>query len=222
MPAVGTVDAPDHEHAFNEEILRIECGRVPPGNETSLPVGFSWLRLFETKAFLPSSCAGTSMDMTRQSIIPKSRISPRPGLKLPVCGGVRTPERAALRLAGLVMHHHADGAFLIAGEFIPGYAERLLQGTFDPRRPRTGTPERSLPALMRECDILTLPESVEEGSALVTVGGSRQRLCSVGFRCSGRMLHAVVNALVHAAGDVETFLSHVSTAAEEIELLRRL
>ena len=61
---------------------------------------------------------------------------------------------------------HETGTFLVAGTFVPGYAERLSPMLRHPSVRVLGH-RSDLPALMRTCDALVLP-SIEEGSALVT------------------------------------------------------
>ena len=61
---------------------------------------------------------------------------------------------------------HRDGTFLVVGEFIPGYAEKLSPLLAHPSVKRLGF-RKDLPDVMRDSDILVLP-SIEEGSALVT------------------------------------------------------
>src|SRR5690606_2873798 len=61
---------------------------------------------------------------------------------------------------------HENGTLLVAGEFIPGYAEKLGKLLEHSSVKRIGF-RKDLPDVMRSADILVLP-SIEEGSALVT------------------------------------------------------
>jgi glycosyltransferase involved in cell wall biosynthesis len=115
---------------------------------------------------------------------------------------------------------HTTGKLLIAGTFLPAYAERLRPFLSDPSVEVLGH-RNDLPDLMRSSDILILP-SVEEGFGLVCVE-------AIGCGCVPLVSEACTdtcrhrkNALVHRIGDVATLATHLTLLHENRGLLARL
>ena len=103
---------------------------------------------------------------------------------------------------------HRDGTFLVVGEFIPGYAERLSEMLAHPSVKILGyrTTSRNC---MRSSDILILP-SIEEGSALVTYDARGCGSVLLVSDASGAVGEHMENALVHGVGDVATLAHHLT------------
>ena len=204
---LGLSMPPDHEHAFNEEILRIEEAEYRLATKLLCPSDFV-AQTFRDKGFSSEQLCRHQYGYDEAVYYPEvGRISPRPGLTLLFAGGCAPRKGLHYALqAWLQSPAHQDGAFLIAGEFIPGYAERLSKELSDPSVRVLGH-RTDLPALMRECDILTLP-SIEEGSALVTSEARGSGCVLLVSDAAGAICQHGVNALVHAAGDVETLSGH--------------
>jgi glycosyltransferase involved in cell wall biosynthesis len=111
------------------------------------------------------------------------------------------------------------GAFLIAGEFLPGYREKLADMLAHPSVRVLGHCN-DVPELMRSSDVLLLP-SIEEGSALVcmeAVGSGCVPLVS--STCEGVCVNH--NALVHPVGDVEALARHISELDGDRDRLAQL
>ena len=108
---------------------------------------------------------------------------------------------------------HREGKFLIAGEFLPAYREKLAPMLAHTSVHVLGHRD-DVPELMRTSDILVLP-SIEEGSALVcseAMGSGCVPLVS--NACTDLCRH-MENALVHRVGDVATLTrSHYALARE--------
>jgi glycosyltransferase involved in cell wall biosynthesis len=115
---------------------------------------------------------------------------------------------------------HRTGTFLVVGEFIPGYAERLSSMLSHPSVKRLGY-RKDLPDVMRSSDILILP-SIEEGSALVTYDGRGCGNVLLVSDASGAVCEHMENALVHHVGDVKTLTQHLTMLDEDRGLLERL
>jgi glycosyltransferase involved in cell wall biosynthesis len=115
---------------------------------------------------------------------------------------------------------HREGAFLIAGDFLPAYARKLAYQLSD-RSVRVLGDRNDLPELMRQSDVLVLP-SIEEGFGLVcaeAMGCGCVPLVS--DACTEICIH-MRNALVHNVGDVETLSRQLTMLHEDRELLQRL
>ena len=113
-----------------------------------------------------------------------------------------------------------DGTFQIAGEFLPGYAERL-SSMLSHRSVKVLGYRNDVPELMRKSDILVLP-SIEEGSALVVseaIGSGCVPLVS--DASTGNCRH-MVNGLVHRVGDVATLAEQFSLLYQDRALLKKL
>jgi glycosyltransferase involved in cell wall biosynthesis len=104
------------------------------------------------------------------------------------------------------------GTFRIAGEFIPGYEERLAELLAHPSVHVLGHRD-DVPELMRRSDVLMLP-TIEEGSPLVCME-------AVGSGCVplvSEVCDAVCvedNALVHRVGDVDALAGHLTLLHED-------
>jgi len=115
---------------------------------------------------------------------------------------------------------HRYGKFVIAGEFLPAYREKLAPMLADPSVRVLG--QRSdVPELMRQSDILVLP-TVEEGSALVTSEARGSGCVLVVSEAAGAVCEHMKNALVHRVGDVEALTNHITLLHEDGVLLKRL
>jgi glycosyltransferase involved in cell wall biosynthesis len=115
---------------------------------------------------------------------------------------------------------HQNGTFLIAGGFLPAYAEKLRPMLSHPSVRMLGH-RNDVPELMRKSDILVLP-SIEEGFGLVcaeAIGSGCVPLVSEA--CTDICKH-MENALVHPIGDVETLTRHLNALQEDRQLLERL
>ncbi len=113
-----------------------------------------------------------------------------------------------------------DGAFLIAGEFLPAYARKLAYQLSQPSVRVLGD-RNDLPELMRQSDVLVLP-SIEEGYGLVcaeAMGSGCVPLVS--DACTEICVH-MSNALVHRVGDVEALTRHLAMLHQARGLLQRL
>ena len=113
-----------------------------------------------------------------------------------------------------------EGVFLIAGKFIPGYAELLAKQLSHPSVKVLGH-RNDLPDLMRRSDVLVLP-SIEEGSALATYEARGCGCVLLVSNASGAVCHDPENALVHPVGDVRSLTRHLNLLNEDRDLLRRM
>ena len=115
---------------------------------------------------------------------------------------------------------HRNGTFMIAGEFLPAYAEKLSDMLSHPSVKVLGE-RNDVPELMRSSDILVLP-SIEEGFGKVcTEAMSSGCVPLVSEACTDLCRH-MENALVHPIGDVKSLEQHITTLYEDRALLNSL
>ncbi len=104
------------------------------------------------------------------------------------------------------------GTFRIAGEFIPGYEERLEELLAHPSVQVLGHRD-DVPELMRRSDVLMLP-TIEEGSPLVCMEAAGSGCVPlVSEVCDAVCVEE--NALVHRVGDVDALASHLTLLHED-------
>jgi glycosyltransferase involved in cell wall biosynthesis len=211
----------DHEHGYNAEKLRKEDEEYRLADRLLCPSDFV-LRTFLEKGFQPDQLMRHQYGFDESLYYPSGkRQDTKAGLTMLFAGGCAPRKGLHYALeAWLRSPTHQDGTFLIAGEFLPAYAERLTSMLSHPSVQVLGH-RNDLPDLMRRSDVLVLP-SIEEGSALVT---SEARGCGCVLLVSeaaGAICRHMDNALVHGVGDVEALTQHITMLHEDRGLLERL
>jgi glycosyltransferase involved in cell wall biosynthesis len=113
-----------------------------------------------------------------------------------------------------------QGTFLVAGDFLPAYREKLAP-LLSHRSVKVLGYRDDVPELMRAADVFVLP-SIEEGYPLACVE-ARASGCVllVSSACAEACAH-MENGLVHDVGDVAALTNHITRVFEEPELLARL
>jgi glycosyltransferase involved in cell wall biosynthesis len=111
-------------------------------------------------------------------------------------------------------------ADVIAGGFLPAYAEKLSSMLAHPSVRVLGH-RNDVPELMRKSDILVLP-TVEEGSALATAEARGSGCVLLVSEAAGAICKHMQNALVHTPGDVAALTQHITMLNEDRALLERL
>jgi glycosyltransferase involved in cell wall biosynthesis len=115
---------------------------------------------------------------------------------------------------------HRDGKFLIAGRFLPAYADKISGMLAHPSVEVLGH-RNDLPELMRKSDLFTLP-SVEEGFGLVCVEAIGSGAVPLVSEACTDVCRHMDNSLVHPIGDVATLTKHITMLYEDRALLQRL
>jgi glycosyltransferase involved in cell wall biosynthesis len=115
---------------------------------------------------------------------------------------------------------HRDGKFLIAGKFLPAYAEKLAPMLAHPSVEVLGF-RNDVPELMRKSDLFVLP-SIEEGSALVTSDARGSGCVLLVSEAAGAICKHMENGLVHPVGDVKMLTEHIKLLHDDRALLSRL
>src|SRR5258708_11421548 len=187
---------PGHEQEYNLDVLKreeIEYALADyllcPSDfvaKTFLDRGFSAHKLvrhqygFDDKVFF-------SIEKSRQkkkglTVLFAGGCAPRKGLHYALDAWLKSPA-------------HQTGKFLIAGEFVPGYAEFLSSQLSHPSVHVLGH-RSDMAALMQNSDVLILP-SIAEGSALVTAEARGCGCVLLVSDASGAICKHLENALVH-------------------------
>jgi glycosyltransferase involved in cell wall biosynthesis len=115
---------------------------------------------------------------------------------------------------------HRDGKFMIAGRFLPAYAEKFSAMLAHPSVHVLGH-RSDLPDLMRNSDLFVLP-SVEEGFGLVCVEAIGSGSVPLVSEACTEICRHMENSLVHPVGDVQALTKHITMLHEDRALLQRL
>jgi glycosyltransferase involved in cell wall biosynthesis len=212
---------PDHEHAYNQKILDREEAEYRAADRLMCPSDFV-ARTFVDNGFPQSKLARHQYGYDPTVYYPSpSRPKTTRGLQMLFVGGCAPRKGVHYALeAWLQSPAHRDGTFSIAGEFIPGYAEKLSSMLAHPSVRVLGH-RKDVPELMRSSDILILP-SIEEGSALVTSEARGSGCVLLVSDAAGAVCQHMENALVHRVGDVSTLAEHITALHDNPLLLERL
>jgi glycosyltransferase involved in cell wall biosynthesis len=218
---IGVPLPSDHEHAYKADVLRKEEEEyrlayrlLCPSDftaQTFVDEGFSRDRLvrhiygYDPKVFYPS---------------PEVRDSRR-GLQLLFVGvcAVRKGLHYALE-AWLRSPAHEKGTFLIAGEFLRAYEDKLRPMLSDPSVRVLGH-RNDIPELMRQSDFLVLP-TIEEGFGLVCTEAMGSGCVPVVSEACTDLCRHFENAMVHRIGDVDALAQHITQLDQDRALLGRL
>lgn len=218
---LGLTLPPDHEHAYKADVLRKEEDEYRLADRLLCPSDFT-KRTFLDQGF-PEAQLARHMYGYDESIYHADgrAYGSNDGLQALFVGvcAVRKGLHFALE-AWLRSPAHRNGTFLIAGEFLPAYYDKLSAQLAHPSIRVLGH-RNDVPDLMRKSDILILP-SIEEGSPLAVseaIGCGCVPLVSEA--CTGNCKH-MDNALVHSIGDVDALTQHLTLLNENRGLLERL
>jgi glycosyltransferase involved in cell wall biosynthesis len=218
---LGIVLPPDHEHAYNagklqqeETEYRLATRLLCPSEfvvKTFLDKGYAREHLvrhiygYDEKVYYPS---------------PEPR-DPKRGLTIISVGvcAVRKGLHYALE-AWLRSPASKDGTFLIAGEFLPAYREKLASMLAHPSVKVLGH-RNDVPELVRTSDILVLP-SIEEGFGLVITEAMGSGCVPLASEACTEICSHMKTGLMHRIGDVEALTQHITMLHEDRALLARL
>jgi len=210
-----------HEHAENPEKVRLEEEEFALADRLLCPSDFV-AKTFLDKGFPQEKLARHQYGYDESAYTPAQ--TPRPtaqGLTMLYVGGCAPRKGLHYALdAWLRSPACRDGKFLIAGAFIPGYAEKLTSMLSHPSVTMLGH-RKDVPELMRNSDVLVLP-TIEEGSALVTSEARGSGCVLLVSEAAGAICKHMENSLVHRVGDVAALTRHITMLHEDRALLERL
>jgi glycosyltransferase involved in cell wall biosynthesis len=218
---LGVTLAKNHEHAYNEQVLIKEEAEYQLATRLLCPSAFV-ARTFLERGFPGARLARHQYGFDEQIYYP-SRNGPREsrGVTMLYVGGCAPRKGLHYALdAWLASTASREGEFLVAGGFVPGYAERLAT-MLSHRSVQVLGHRTDAPELMRKSDILVL-STVEEGSALVTSEARGSGCVLLVSEAAGAICQHMENALVHRVGDVATLTDHINLLDRNRDLLRAL
>jgi glycosyltransferase involved in cell wall biosynthesis len=218
---LGVSLPPDQEHAYNAWKLRKEQEEYELADRLLCPSDFV-VKTFLDRGFSREKLARHQYGFDERGFYPAAE--PRkngPGLTVLFAGvcAVRKGLHYALE-AWLRSAASQNGTFLIAGEFLSAYREKLVSMLVHPSVKVLGH-RNDVPELMRKSDILVLP-SIEEGSALVTSEARGSGCVLLVSEAAGAICRHMENALVHSVGDVAALTQHFTMLHKDRALLQRL
>ncbi len=218
---LGLTMPPGHEHAFNEKFLRHEEAEYALADHLLCPSDFV-ARTFSDRGFPTAKLARHQYGFDDQLFFAgKQNAESNRGLTMIFVGGCAPRKGLHYALdAWLKSSAHEKGTFQIAGEFIPGYAEKLSVQLAHPSVKRLGH-RSDVPELMRQSDVFVLP-TIEEGSALVTLEARGSGCVLLVSDAAGAVCRHGENALVHAARDVATLTQQLTTLDQDRAQLQKL
>jgi len=218
---MGVPLPPEHEHAYNAEKLRKE------EEEYTLATGLLCPSAFVVKTFLDKGFG--MQQLVRHSYGYDERVyyhndkaqDPKRGLTMVFVGvcAVRKGLHYALE-AWLRSPASKDGIFLIAGEFLPAYREKLAPMLSHPSVKVLGH-RNDVPELMRKSDLLILP-SIEEGFGLVIAEAMASGCVPLASEACTEICSHMKTGLMHRIGDVEALTQHITMLHENRILLKGL
>lgn len=212
----------NHEHAYNEQVLVKEEAEYQLATRILCPSDFV-ARTFLDFGFPIAKLARHQYGFDEQVYRPPHNRTREEGhgLTMLYVGGCAPRKGLHYALeAWLASTASRDGQFLIAGGFVPGYAERLATMLSHPSVHVLGH-RTDVPELMRRSDLLVL-SSVEEGSALVTSEARGSGCVLLVSEAAGAICRHMENALVHKVGDVATLTAHINLVNQDRALLQVL
>ncbi|HVW87686.1 MAG TPA: glycosyltransferase family 4 protein [Bryobacteraceae bacterium] len=219
---LGITLPPDNEYAFKPDVLAKEEEEFRMADYLLCPSDFV-RKTFLDRGFPPEKLLRHQYGYDETAYHPADRPcrDANPGLTMLFVGdcAVRKGLHFALD-AWLQSAACQDGTFLIAGRFLPAYAEKLSAMLNHPSVRVLGF-RNDIPQLMRQSDILILP-SIEEGSALVTSDARGSGCVLLVSEAAGAICAHGENALIHSIGDVPTISRHITLLHQDRALLERL
>lgn len=218
---LGITMPPGHEHAFNAEYLRLEQEEYEAADTLLCPSDFV-ARTFRDEGFPPEKLARHQYGFDDKVFSPGNQnANDGRGLQVLFAGGCAPRKGLHYALEAWLQSSACDGGtFQVAGEFIPGYAEKLATMLAHPTVKVLGY-RKDVPELMRQSDIFVLP-SIEEGSALVTSEARGSGCVLLVSEASGAVCRHMENALVHPVGEVKMLAQHFTMLHDDRSLLERL
>jgi glycosyltransferase involved in cell wall biosynthesis len=218
---LGVTLPPDHEHAYNAEKLRKEEEEYRLATRLLCPSDFV-VKTFLDKGFAQDQLVrhtyGYDENVYHPSDEPRDAKRGLTMISVGVCA-VRKGLHYALE-AWLRSPASKDGTFLIAGEFLPAYREKLAPMLSHPSVRVLGH-RKDVPELMRKSDILVLP-SIEEGFGLVIAEAMGSGCVPLASEACTEICSHMKTGLMHRIGDVDTLAQHITMLHENRALLEGL
>ena len=219
---LGITLASTNEYAFKVDVLQKEEKEYRLADYLLCPSDFT-IRTFLDQGFQREQLKKHQYGYDEKACYPDAT-APRDtnlGLTMLFVGdaAVRKGVHFALE-AWLQSPASRKGTFLIAGRFLPAYADKLSAMLSHPSVRVLGH-RNDVPELMRKSDILVLP-SIEEGFGLVCVEAIGSGCVPLVSEACTDVCKHMENALVHPIGDVKTLTEHIAMLHDNRAQLGRL
>jgi glycosyltransferase involved in cell wall biosynthesis len=218
---LGVPLPPDHEHASNPEKLHYEEEEYRLADTLACPSEFT-VKTFLDKGYAREKLARHIYGVDPETYHPDSDLRDLGrGLTMLFVGvcAVRKGVHYALE-AWLRSPASENGTFLIAGEFLPAYQEKLAHMLSHPSVRVLGH-RNDVADLMRKSDILVLP-SIEEGFGLVVTEAMASGCVPLASEACTELCKHMETGLMHRIGDVDTLTRHITLLHEDRGLLEKL
>lgn len=220
---LGVELPPGSEHAYNPEVLRIEEREYDLAGHLLCPSAFV-AQTFLDEGFAERRLLRHSYGFDAERFHPPSdreRNGEGDGLTMLFAGhaAVRKGLHFALE-AWLDSTASREGTFLVAGNILPAYREKLATSLAAPSVRELGHRD-DVPELMRRSDLFVLP-TLEEGFPLACVEAVASGCVPLVSSVCTDVCEHMTNAMVHRVGDVSSLSDHMTTLDADRELLRDL
>ncbi len=220
---LGVELPPGSEHAYDADVLRVEEEEYRLADHLLCPSAFV-AQTFLDRGFPAEKLLRHSYGYDEARFRPepdRDRNGRGDGLTVLFAGyaAVRKGLHFALE-AWLDSAARQRGRFLIAGDILPAYRDRLAPMLAEPSIELLGH-RTDMPDLMRRSDVLVLP-TIEEGFPLVCVEAVASGCVPLVSEVCTDVCRHEENALVHPVGDVAALTEHLSMLDRDRDLLARL
>jgi glycosyltransferase involved in cell wall biosynthesis len=218
---LGVILPPEDEYFYRGDVLAKEEQEYELADYILCPSDFV-VKTFVDAGFPPEKLLRHIYGVDEKSFYPSSE--PRDPnrqftmLFVGVCA-VRKGVHFALE-AWLKSPASQHGKFLIVGDFLPAYAERLSSMLSHPSVEVLGH-VKDVPGLMRQSDIFVLP-SIEEGFARVVTEAMASGCVPLASDACTELCQHMETGLVHHVGDVTNLSEQITMLYEDQALLDRL
>lgn len=218
---LGVALPPDHEHAYDakklhkeEKEYRLATRLLCPSEfvvKTFLDKGYAREQLvrhtygYDEKVYYPSDEPRDSKRGLTMLFVGVCAV--RKGVHYALDAWLRSPASKA-------------GTFLIAGEFLPAYQEKLAPMLSHSSVKVLGH-RNDVPELVRKSDILVLP-SIEEGFGLVITEAMGSGCVPLASEACTEVCSHMKTGLVHRVGDVAALTQQITMLHENRGLLEKL
>src|SRR5581483_2309251 len=211
----------DHEHAYNSQVLQKEEQEYNLADFLLCPSDFV-VQTFIDQGFPENKLLRHQYGFDESLYHPTDRSnSLTEGLVMLFAGVCAVRKGLHYALEGWLRSSACDrGTFLIAGEFLPEYEQKLSSMLSHPSVKVLGH-RSDLPELMISCDVLVLP-SIEEGSALVTSEARGSGCVLLVSEAAGANCQHMHDAMVHRVGDVGTLSAQITMLDKDRRFLQKL
>jgi glycosyltransferase involved in cell wall biosynthesis len=218
---LGVSMPPNHEYAYKKDVLQKEEEEYNLAYRILCPSDFV-VKTFLEQGFSREKLVRHIYGFDEKRFFPDTKPRERDKGLTMISVGVQAMKKGlhyALE-AWLQSPAHRDGTFMIAGEFLPGYAEKLSSMLSHPSVRVLGH-RNDVPELMRKSDILVLP-SIEEGFGLVCVEAMGSGCVPLVSEACTDVCKHMENALVHRVGDAKSLSQQITMLYEDPALLESL